>query len=78
MTGPSSPWNQRAQIISAVTTDFNAAVIISDKLAATDQPTATVSRIGMSTIFSLTLVGSPSITDISDVWKPRLGPNYRR
>ncbi len=75
MTGPSSPWNQRAQIISAVASDFNAAITVVDKLAAGDQPTSTVSKASTFVTVSVSLVGIPGI---SNVFARRFGPNYRR
>jgi hypothetical protein len=58
VTGPTSPWNQRAQIISAVGTDFNAGITIVDQLGSTGVPTATVSRASVWSISTISLVGT--------------------
>jgi hypothetical protein len=72
ITAPSSPWVQRVSVVSAVATDFNVAIIIVDKPAAADQPTASSSVSSAWHVAALCLKGTPNI--------PRrcLGPNYRR
>ncbi|MGH7745142.1 MAG: hypothetical protein ACREQ5_10130, partial [Candidatus Dormibacteria bacterium] len=61
MTGPSSPWTQRAQIISSVASTFNAGITVSDQLNAATQPTAATSIAAASVVFSIALVGLPPV-----------------
>lgn len=72
VTGPTSPWNQRAQVISAVGTDFNVGITVVDALGSTATPTASASKASTWAISTISLIGAPM------VWKLRLGPNYRR
>jgi hypothetical protein len=72
LTPPGATWTTRANVSSTIASDFNAAVAVVDKAGATDLPTATVSRSGGWVVYSLALAGAPVL------WKPRLGPNYRR
>jgi hypothetical protein len=76
MTEPSGTWTQRSKVISNVASDFNTAIAVVDKLSASDQPTATSSAGASWAVFSLTLVGAPATAAF--IWKPKLGPNYRR
>jgi hypothetical protein len=75
VTGPTSPWTQRAQIATTVASSAESSITIADKLGATDQPTATATTTQGWGVFSVALVGVPGV---SNVWDPRSGPNYRR
>lgn len=72
MTPPSGTWNQRVNVPSTLATNFNTVIAIVDKVAATDQPTATSSATGGWVVYTLALVGKQFI------WEPPRGPNYRR
>lgn len=60
VTGPTSPWAQRAQIISAVSSDFNSGITIVDNLYAALFPTASANKASTWTIFSIAIIGAPS------------------
>jgi hypothetical protein len=61
VTAPSSPWAQRVSVVSAVATDFNVAIIIVDKPAAADQPTASSSISSAWHVATLCLKGPANL-----------------
>lgn len=72
VTAPSSPWTQRVSVVSAVATDFNVGIIVVDKPAASDQPTASSSVSAAWHVAALCLKGP------SNMPHRRLGPSFRR
>lgn len=72
VTPPTSPWNTRVNVASNRSGGFNVVIAVVDKVAATDQPTATASAASGWTVYSIALTG-PLFT-----WRRPLGPNYRR
>jgi hypothetical protein len=72
VTAPSSPWTQRVSVVSAVASDFNVGIIVVDKPAAADQPTATSSVSAAWHVAALCLKGAPNMP------RRRLGPSFRR
>jgi hypothetical protein len=61
VTGPTSPWTQRAQIISAVVSDFNASITVADRLSAGAFPTASASAVQTWAVFSVAILGAPPL-----------------
>lgn len=59
---PPGTFTSRSSVVSAVATDFNAAIMVVDKLGGGSQPTASASRVGCWTVHSLTLVGASVAT----------------
>lgn len=72
LTAPSSPWNTRVNMASNRAGGFNVAIAVVDKVAATDEPTATANVASGWVVYSLALTAPLFIWD-----QPR-GPNYRR
>lgn len=66
VTPPSSPWNNRVSINNAKASEFNANIVILDKLAASDRPTASASKSSSWTTHALSLVGAPVSTGPTD------------
>lgn len=59
MTGPTSPWTQRAQALTANGSTFNAGITVAELLDATVYPKASTSIATTSVAFSVALVGAP-------------------
>lgn len=59
VTPPGSPWNNRVSINNAKATEYNGNIVILDKLAAADRPTASSTKSGSWTTHTLSLVGAP-------------------
>jgi len=72
VTAPSSPWTQRVSVVSAVASDFNVGIIVVDKPAASDQPTASSSVSAAWHVASICLKGTPNLPRWS------LPPSFRR
>lgn len=75
VTPPGGSWSTRVNVPTTVASDFNSAIAIVDQPNAADFPTASSTQTGTWGAFSIALVGVPVA---SLLWKPRLGPNYRR
>lgn len=75
ITPPGSGWVTRAATATTYLSDFQTAIAAVEQYAAVDFPTASAVYVGGWIVFSVALVGLPVSTLL---WKPRLGPNYRR
>lgn len=59
LTGPASGWTQRANVVTAVSGDFNTGIHVTEKQGGTAVPTASNTKACGWGIFTVVLVGSP-------------------